>query len=548
MQALLLATGESKKLAPLTTNIPTPMVPIANRPAMSYAVELLARQGIQKIHVSLHQLAGSVEGYFGNGERWGTELTYLLQREAWGTAGALKWAAEQLTETFIVLPADMLIDLDIAQLVAQHRMWGSEATAVVIQKSKTEALQPIDSTEPLCVDSGGCLTTHSQDVRYGTGVYIFEPSVLDYIPNRESFDIYDHLMPALMDAGVRVHTFTTTSYVNTLRSFSHYQEAQRVILHNPEQGQAANGTPALRYLALNGRKIADGIWVGHNNVIHPSARLAPPVYIGENCRIGAGAEIGPDVVIGTNVIIDDEASVQQSTILDHTYVGQLVNIADRLVNKSLIVDTNTSESLQIEDRFLVGSTYETVAEGGMQRLTDTVVTVPILLLLLPLLAVISLFTLLTSGRVLQREIRFKPHFSGNDMLLRPFILWRFYTRHKNGRFAPLGRLLERLDWHRFPELWNVLKRDLTLVGVKPLAQTEIDQLDETWQSKRHDAPIGFTGLWYCQDNQELDDMFIADVYYIATRNWREDWKLLWQTPVAWWQRLVNTNKNLRSKE
>ena len=179
MQALLLATGESQKLAPLTKNIPSPMVPVANRPTMSYAVELLARQGIQNIHVSLQQLAGSVESYFGNGERWGTELTYLLQREALGTAGALKWAEKYLTETFLVLPADMLVDLDIAQLVAQHRMWGSLATAVVVEKPNAEqtTLQPLDTTEPLCVDSSGCVTNHSQDVRYGTGIYIFEPEI-----------------------------------------------------------------------------------------------------------------------------------------------------------------------------------------------------------------------------------------------------------------------------------------------------------------------------------------------------------------------------------
>lgn len=540
MQAILLATGESQKLTPLTSNIPSPMVPVANRPVMSYGIELLARQGIQSIHVSLHQLAGSVEAYFGKGERWGTELNYLLQREAWGTAGSLKWAETQLNETFIVLPADRLIDLDIAQLVAQHRMWGSQATAVVVSADNNHDV--IDKTEPICIDSSGCVTTHSSNLRYGTGVYIFEPSILAHIPHRQYFDIYDHLIPALLDADIRLHTFTTQGYVNTLNSFQSYQAAQRVFLHNPGIGQPANSTPSLRYLSLDGRQIADGIWVGHNNVIHPSARLAPPVYIGENCRIGAGVELGPNVVIGTNVIIDDEASIQQSTILDHTYVGQLVNIADRLVSKNLIVDTKTAESVQVEDRFLVGPTYETVAEGGLQRAVDSLITLPLLLLAAPFLLVIAAVTLVTTGRVLQQHKRFKPYLSGNETILRPFSLYHFVTRHSNGRFTLFGKLLERLDWHRLPELWSVFKQEMSLVGVKPLAQQEINEITETWQEKRHDAPIGFTGLWYCQGvaDSELDDMFIADVYYIATRNWREDWKLLATTPRAWWQRTQQT--------
>ena len=121
MQILLLATGETDKLRPLTKNTPAPMLPVANRPAMVYAIEMLARQGIKKIMVSLYHMGGSVEAYFGDGRRWGIEIEYVLQREAWGTAGALKWAEHSLTDTCMVLPADIIIDLDIEAILAKPR-------------------------------------------------------------------------------------------------------------------------------------------------------------------------------------------------------------------------------------------------------------------------------------------------------------------------------------------------------------------------------------------------------------------------------------------
>ena len=60
VQAILLATGETNKLRPLTETVPAPMLPVADRPVMLYAVELLARQGIKQILVSLYHLAGDV--------------------------------------------------------------------------------------------------------------------------------------------------------------------------------------------------------------------------------------------------------------------------------------------------------------------------------------------------------------------------------------------------------------------------------------------------------------------------------------------------------
>ena len=139
MLAILNATGETEKLRPLTDMMPSPMVPVVDRPIMEYVIELLARQGIKKIIVSLHHLANQIEAYFGNGQRWGVSIEYVLQKEPWGSAGALKWADYMLEETCLVMPADALIDVDVNAVLAQHRERKSSVTIVVHPRQYEQA-------------------------------------------------------------------------------------------------------------------------------------------------------------------------------------------------------------------------------------------------------------------------------------------------------------------------------------------------------------------------------------------------------------------------
>jgi lipopolysaccharide/colanic/teichoic acid biosynthesis glycosyltransferase len=100
--------------------------------------------------------------------------------------------------------------------------------------------------------------------------------------------------------------------------------------------------------------------------------------------------------------------------------------------------------------------------------------------------------------------------------------------------------MEQWELYRLPELVNVLRGDMALVGVKPLQAIEADHLRELWQQKRHDLPAGFTGLWYMQTDvtSDLDAVLVVDVYYTATRTWHGDLLLLLRTPYRWLRRCV----------
>jgi lipopolysaccharide/colanic/teichoic acid biosynthesis glycosyltransferase len=96
-----------------------------------------------------------------------------------------------------------------------------------------------------------------------------------------------------------------------------------------------------------------------------------------------------------------------------------------------------------------------------------------------------------------------------------------------------------LELHRLPELWNLVKGDLQLVGVKPLTPEETGRLNEQWQQPRHEQRPGLTGLWYVntRPDSDLDEIVVADIYYMATQSWREDLNILWKTPASWIKRI-----------
>ena len=243
-----------------------------------------------------------------------------------------------------------------------------------------------------------------------TGAFFFEPQVLQFIPTRTYFDSYSQLIPALLSAGIQVYGYDMSGYWNGLELFQKYQEAQKVFLYSayePAKPESESSQrPRVRFPSIEGQQIAPGIWVGHNHIIHPSARLAAPLCIGEGCRIGYGVELGPEVVIGSSVVIDDDATIFQSTVLDRTYVGQLVNINNRVIYKTTLIDVQTSESTQVIDPFLLAETRVATRRGGFRRSDDRARGIGTATVTLPLTFLIGLAVALTSGgRVFARSPR-----------------------------------------------------------------------------------------------------------------------------------------------
>ncbi len=539
MQFFLMATGECKKLRPLTALMPSPMVPILQRPVMSYPVELLARFGAKQILVALYHHSALIEEQFGDGRRWNVTMNYLLQRQPLGSAGTLKRAEQMINESLLVMPADVLLDLDIEAAMAFHRAHGglatlisSNAPAQIKREQQQPTLSAMDNT-PLTEAAFYALSAEL------TGAYILEPEVLSLIPTASHYTVAKDLLPALFRSGAPVYQYRNNNYWNPLQSFEDLHGAQTAMLATLCDLSLSDGQPALRYPFQDGKELAPGIWCGTHTVIHPTAKLIPPLFIGEDCRIGAGSELGPESILGAHTVVDEGATIEESTILHHTYVGRLVNIQQRIVAQNLMIDRATGSALPVTDPFLLGKVTAKTPPLLLRYLFERLVAGFLVVLLLPLLLTLALLIMLVGGVApfcWVERIGCKPALisreSAHPTVLR---LLRLRTQLPNQRFHPLGQWLEQWEGHRLPELWSVLRGELALVGVKPLTAEEESHLTEDWQRVRYQVAAGFTGLWYSQPNpaEQFDNLCMADSYQAATDSWQQALLYLGQTPLAW---------------
>jgi lipopolysaccharide/colanic/teichoic acid biosynthesis glycosyltransferase len=171
----------------------------------------------------------------------------------------------------------------------------------------------------------------------------------------------------------------------------------------------------------------------------------------------------------------------------------------------------------------------------MKRAFDLVTSSALLALLSPLMAAVALLVRLRLGRpVLFRQIR--PGLAG-----KPFELVKFRTMRAPGgryqtdaeRLTPLGRFLRASSLDELPELWNVLKGDMSLVGPRPLLMEYIP-LYTPRQGRRHEVRPGLTGWAQVNGRNELSwaAKFELDVWYVENRTFGLDLLILWRTVIA----------------
>ncbi|MEW5989379.1 MAG: nucleotidyltransferase family protein [Chloroflexota bacterium] len=188
-RAIILAAGRGQRLSPATDTTPKPLLPVDGRPTLDYVLQALAAAEVKQVCLVTHYLAEQVEGYVGDGQRWGMEATYRRQGTAAGTAHALQAAAGFLTEPTVVLAADYALPLAyVANLKVTYLAAGQPDGITIALGRLTEA----DLTRRSSVELGGDLRIHRIVEKPPLGaapspycaylVYIVPADIGDYLP------------------------------------------------------------------------------------------------------------------------------------------------------------------------------------------------------------------------------------------------------------------------------------------------------------------------------------------------------------------------------
>jgi NDP-sugar pyrophosphorylase family protein len=229
MQAVLLAGGRGTRLRPYTTVFPKPLVPVGEQPISEIIVRQLAAAGFDRIVFTVSHLAGLIEAYFGDGRRWGVEITYSREDEPLGTVGPIG-ILDGLDDDFLIMNGDVLTDLDYRALMAEHRAHGAIATLTTYRKPVPISLGVTEVSESnALLDYVEKPTLH---YRVSMGIYALQRRILDFVPRGQRMDFPD-LMKLLIARGERVHCYDFRGQWLDIGRVEDYDDAQSQFAADP---------------------------------------------------------------------------------------------------------------------------------------------------------------------------------------------------------------------------------------------------------------------------------------------------------------------------
>ena len=346
MKAMILAAGKGTRVRPITHTIPKPMIPILQKPVMEFLLELLREHGFTEIMVNVSHLAEEIENYFRDGQRFGVEIAYSFEGriedgeligDAMGSAGGLKKIQNFqrfFDDTFVVLCGDALVDLDLTEAVKRHKAKGALASLI----TKRVPRDQVSSYGVVVTDEDGRVRSFQEKPEVdeaasdmiNTGIYIFEPEVLDFVPSDQAFDIGSDLFPKLVAAGAPFYALPMEFEWVDIGKVPDYWQAIRSVL----QGQ-------VRQVKIPGKQVRPGIYAGLNVAANwDQINVTGPIYVGGMTKIEDGATIIGPAMIGPNCHICEDATIDNSIIFDYSRIGAGVRLVEKLVFGRYCVDRN----------------------------------------------------------------------------------------------------------------------------------------------------------------------------------------------------------------
>jgi NDP-sugar pyrophosphorylase family protein len=276
-------------------------------------MDLLTSVNIRQAVICLSYPPAKIAEVFNDGSTIGKELSYLVEASPLGTAGALKNAVERLSGTTVVFNGDILTDVDLGNVIDQHKTTGAIATIVMTPVEDPARYGVVRASEDgRVVDfvekppAGGATSN-----TINAGIYLIEPEALEFIPSSRSFSFEYDFFPALLSKGAPFYAFTHTGYWADIGTPGGYRMgnldvlSRRLRTYQPE-------------LPPMGEKI------------EPSAQLDGTSYIDSSCVVRANAVI-KNSVIGPNCYIEEKAVVEDSVLWSSSRIG-----AEAQVHRSVI--------------------------------------------------------------------------------------------------------------------------------------------------------------------------------------------------------------------
>ena len=204
MKAILLAGGQGTRLKAVTGDLPKPLVPLLGRPLAEHILRLLKKHGITEVCAALRYRPEDVMAVLGDGTGLGMHITYRVEEQALGTAGAVKNCADFIgDEDVLVISGDAACDLDLTELIRRHKEKNAAVTLALHRDASPLrfglAVTDAEGAVRAFVEKPGWDRVVTDLVN--TGIYILSPEAIAAVPEGQPFDFGMELFPLLLKKG-----------------------------------------------------------------------------------------------------------------------------------------------------------------------------------------------------------------------------------------------------------------------------------------------------------------------------------------------------------
>ncbi len=336
MKAVILAAGQGTRLRPVTLTMPKPLVPVANKPLIEFAIEVIRGAGLEEIGIVVNSLSSPVARQLGDGSQLGVKIEYIVQESQDGLAHAVSLCRDFVgDEPFCMFLGDNIFQDKMKSFIQDFETSGAEAAiglgevhdperfgiAVVANGSVTEVIEkPPNPPSNLAI----------------FGVYMFRTSIFDAIKNikpskRGELEITDAIQ-YLLTTGQKVSPYLIEGWWVDAGKPDAIINANQLVLGEmeyipaPENGQIDDASD-----------VSHRVIVGADTKIINSV-IRGPVIIGNNVTI-KNSYVGPYTSIGNNVIIEN-SEVEASIVMKNCKLRALPGRID----SSLLADNTEVES------------------------------------------------------------------------------------------------------------------------------------------------------------------------------------------------------------
>jgi histidinol-phosphate phosphatase family protein len=229
-QLLILAGGKGTRLKDRLGDLPKPMIPVGGKPLLEHQVELTKRYGLSDIIIFACYRPDLIQRHLGDGSRWGLNISYVIEKEPLGTAGAVLAGYEALDENFLVIYGDTMVNVDLERIGQRHRERAADATLLLHPND-----HPLDS-DLVEANGDGWISAfhnrpHPQDCYFqnlvNAGLYVIRKSALETFqpsPGQPPtlLDFGKDLFPAMLKQDFKLLAYASAEYIKDIGTPQRY--------------------------------------------------------------------------------------------------------------------------------------------------------------------------------------------------------------------------------------------------------------------------------------------------------------------------------------